>query len=94
MSRSARSKHVDPFESGTLEAWGGIVSGTVQDFAEAFAVHPETVVEASKRVPLMVDTAEQKGQGKERDRPMDPTLRCLALTTEHAATLKEIAQEL
>lgn len=93
-STQARSKHVDPFESGTLESWGGLVSGTVQAYAEEIGVHPEAVVKAADRVPLLVDTAEQKGQGTDYERPEDPAKRCLALTAEHAKTLAELAKEI
>ena len=48
-SATARRRGVDAFESGTLESWGGIVSGTVQDYAEAFGVPPTAVVQASVR---------------------------------------------
>jgi hypothetical protein len=38
----------------------------------------------------MLDTAEPKGQGKDRDRPTDPELRCLALTREDFGRLVEV----
>ena len=91
---TARSKDVDPFTRGDLESWGGIVSGTVQDYAEAFGVNPAVVVEASDRVPLLFDTAETKGRGKDYDRSEEPEKRCLGLTTEHAETLADLAQEM
>ena len=93
-SATARRRGVDAFESGTLESWGGIVSGTVQDYAEAFGVNPAVVVEASDRVPLLFDTAETKGRGKDYDRSEEPEKRCLGLTTEHAETLADLAQEM
>ena len=89
---TARSKDVDPFTRGDLESWGGIVSGTVQDYAEALGVHPTAVVEASNRVPLLFDTAETKGG--DYDRSEEPEKRCLGLTTEHAETLADLAQEM
>jgi hypothetical protein len=91
---TTRSKNVDPFTRGDLESWGGIVSGTVQDYAEAIGVHPDQVLDASERVPLLVDTAEHKGRGKDYDRSEDPKKRCLGLTTEHAETLADLAQEM
>jgi len=91
-SATARRRGVDAFESGTLESWGGIVSGTVQDYAEALGVHPTAVVEASSRVPLLFDTAETKGG--DYDRSEEPEKRCLGLTTEHAETLADLAQEM
>lgn len=77
-AQQARSHDVDRFESGALEAWGGIVSGRVTEFAEALDTDPETVLQAAKRVPLLVDTAEPKGRRGEPDRPDGPELRCLA----------------
>jgi hypothetical protein len=42
-------------------------------------------------IELILDTAEPKGQGKNRDRPTDPELRCLALRKKDFARLVEAA---
>jgi hypothetical protein len=87
-----RRKGVEKHESGALEGWGGIVSGRVSDYADALGVSPEAVVQAAEEVDLMLDTAAPKGRGKDRDRPTDPALRCLAMTVESARRLAEIAR--
>ncbi|MCS3613516.1 hypothetical protein GGP56_003539, partial [Salinibacter ruber] len=38
----------------------------------------------------LVDTAESKGRGKDRDRPEDPALRSLAITTDELDTLTNL----
>jgi hypothetical protein len=54
---------------------------------------PEEVLDAVERkgIEPMLDTAKPKGQGKDRDRPTDPGLRCLALTRENFGRLVEAA---
>ena len=89
---SARSKGVKMHTSGALESWGGVVSGHVSDYSEALGASPEAVLQAAGEVELMFDTGEAKGQGKERDRPTDPALRCLAMTAENARQLVEIVR--
>ena len=90
--KMARSKGVKMHTSGALESWGGVVSGHVADYAEAIGCGPEAVLNAAEEVELLFDTAEAKGQGKERDRPTDPALRCLAMTAENARRLVEIVR--
>ena len=89
---SARSKGVKMHTSGALESWGGVVSGHLSDYAEAIGCGPEAVLKAAEEVELLFDTAEAKGQGKERDRPTDPALRCLAMTADSARQLAEIVR--
>ena len=90
--KMARRKGVEKHTSGALESWGGIVSGHVSDYTDALDVSPEAVLKAAREVELMFDTAEAKGQGKERDRPTDPALRCLAMTADSARQLAEIVR--
>lgn len=88
-----RRKGVAPHTTGELEAWGGIVSGHVSDYADALDVSPEAVDEAAEEVELMFDTAEGKNtRGSAPDRPTDPALRCLGMTTENARRLAEIVR--
>ena len=92
----ARSKGVSAHRSGdSLEAWGGIVSSHLEDWAAELGCTPEDVLGAvdSAGIDPVTDTAEPKGRGKDRDRPTDPALRCLALTTEDAQTLKNILSQ-
>ena len=90
---STRSKGVEKHASGALESWGGIVSGHVSDYVGALDVSPEAVLQAAEEVELMFDTANPKNtRGDDPDRPTDPTLRCLAVTTENARRLAEIAR--
>ncbi|WP_103019385.1 hypothetical protein [Salinibacter altiplanensis] len=91
MSRSARSKHVDPFETGSLEAWGGIVSGRIVDFAEEVGVSPSSIEAAAEQMPLLVDTSTPKGRNDE-DRPDTPELRCIAVEQQHLGELTETAR--
>ncbi len=91
-----RAQGVSPHASGdTLEAWGGIVSAPVEDFADELGCTPEDILGAveSAGIEPLVDTAEPKGRGKDRDRPTDPSLRCLALTIDDAQTLKNILSQ-
>jgi len=76
-------------ERGEIEAWGGIISARLEDYAGALNAEPEAVldtVEAEGITPA-VDTAEPKGRGKNRDRPTEPALRCLAFSREDFARL-------
>lgn len=81
-----RSKGVDRHTSGDLEAWGGIMSGHVSDWSEALDTTPEAFLKACESVELLVDTAEQNNQ-KDRDRPTDPALRCVAMMKKQAETV-------
>ena len=91
--KMARRKGVRKHESGTLESWGGVVSGHVSDYADALGASPEAVLQAAGEVELMFDTAEAKNsRGDAPDRPTDPTLRCLAMTAENARRLAEIVR--
>ena len=89
----ARAADVEPHTTGDLEAWGGIVSGTVEAFADALGTDCETVLQAAESVPVLVDTAEPKGQGEDRDRPTDPALRSLAVTESTLERLREAVAE-
>jgi hypothetical protein len=68
------------------------VSAHLEDFADELGCTPEDVLGAveSAEIEPLVDTAESKGRGKDRDRPEDPALRCLALTTDDVQTLKNL----
>jgi hypothetical protein len=71
-------------ERGEIEAWGGIVSARLCDYAGAFDVEPQAVLDAveAEGIEPAVDTAEAKGRGSDRERPTEPELRCLAFTRE------------
>lgn len=91
-----RAQGVSPHASGdTLESWGGIVSAHLEDFADELGCTPQDVLVAveSAGIDPLVDTAESKGRGKDRDRPTDPALRCLALTTDDVQTLTNILSQ-
>jgi len=90
---SVRSHDTAPFTTGDLEAWGGIVSGRIVDFACEMDVTPDAVEAAAKQVPLLVDTAEAKGRNDD-ERPQTPQLRCIALEAECLGQLKETARRL
>jgi hypothetical protein len=72
-----------------LHVWGGVVSARVSDLADELGAQPQEVAQALQDVPCLVDTARQKR--KERDRPTDPSLRSVALTT---GQLDELRSEL
>ena len=76
---------------GELSVWGGIVSARLEDIAGALETEPGKVLDRleAEGIEPMLDTAEPKGQGKDRDRPTDPGLRCLALTREDFTRLVE-----
>jgi hypothetical protein len=75
--------------SAGIEAWGGVLTGTVQEWADALDCTPAEVVEAIEAagIELLVDTSKQKRQ--ERDRPTDPQLRSLAMVPEEASALRD-----
>lgn len=88
-----RAQGVSRHRSGdTLEVWGGIVSAHLEDFAEELGCTPDEVLGAvdSAGIDPLVDTAESKGRGKDRDRPEDPALRSLAITTDELDTLTNL----
>jgi uncharacterized protein YidB (DUF937 family) len=88
---SARSHDTDPFTTGDLEAWGGIVSGRIVDFAREIGVSPEAIKAAADQVPLLVDTSTPKGRNDDK-RPQSADLRCIALEEQHLGQLKEAAR--
>jgi hypothetical protein len=67
-----------------LSVWGGIVSARLTDYAGALNTTPEKILDAARRegIEPMLDTAEPKGRGDDRERPTSPELRCLAFTRE------------
>jgi hypothetical protein len=79
-------------DGSELHVWGGIVSARVSDIAEALGATPEELLEAlgESAVEPLTDTAEPKGRrGAEEDRPTDPSLRSVALTTGELETLRD-----
>ncbi len=91
-----RAQGVSAHRSGdTLEAWGGIVSAHLEDWAAELDCTPDDVLGAvdSTGIDPITDTAEPKGRGRDRDRPTDPALRCLALTIDDAQTLKNVLSQ-
>jgi hypothetical protein len=71
-------------ERGELSVWGGIVSARLKDYAGALNAEPQAVLSAVDREEIapVVDTADAKGRGSDRERPTEPALRCLAFTRE------------
>ncbi|MCS3629283.1 hypothetical protein GGP53_003163 [Salinibacter ruber] len=71
------------------------MSAHLEDFADELGCTPQDVLVAveSAGIDPLVDTAESKGRGKDRDRPTDPALRCLALTTDDVQTLTNILSQ-
>jgi hypothetical protein len=67
-------------DSQTLQAWGGIVTGTMESWAKALDTDPPAVEAAlgALDVDPLVDTAEDKGRAGS-ERPTAPGLRSLAL---------------
>jgi hypothetical protein len=95
-AQQARSKDVDSFARGDgLEAWGGIVSAHLEDWADELGASADEVLGAIETAGIepVTDTAEPKGRGKDHDRPTDPALRCLALTRDDAQTLKNVLSQ-
>jgi hypothetical protein len=68
-----------------LARQAGIVAGTLSEFADALQTTPERVL-ARIDFPLLVDTATNKAR-EDHDRPTDPQLRSLAMTTDQFARL-------
>ena len=73
----------------SIEAWGGVLTGTVQEWADALGCDPATVVDTIEAagIELLMDTAKQKRQS--RDRPTDPELRSVAMVPEEAEKLRD-----
>ena len=88
---SARSHDVDRFETGSLESWGGIVSGRIVDFAREIGVSPDAIEAAADQVPLLVDTSTPRGRNDD-ERPQSADLRCIAVEEQHLGQLKEAAR--
>jgi hypothetical protein len=72
-----------------LEAWGGVLSGTVQEWADALDCAPAEVMDTIKAagIELLMDTARQKRQ--ERDRSTSPELRSVAMVPSEAEALRD-----
>ncbi|WP_251961632.1 hypothetical protein [Salinibacter ruber] len=68
------------------------MSAHLEDWAEELVCTPDEVLGAvdSAGIDPLVDTAESKGRGKDRDRPEDPALRSLAITTDELDTLTNL----
>lgn len=79
--------------SAGIEAWGGVHTGTVQEWADALDCDPATVVDTieAQGIELLMDTARQKRQ--ERDRAQSPDLRSLAMVPEEAEKLRDAVNE-
>jgi hypothetical protein len=77
-------------DSQTLQAWGGIVTGTMESWAKALDTNPPAVEAAlgALDVDPLVDTAEDKGRAGS-ERPTAPGLRSLALFRDDAKRLVE-----
>jgi hypothetical protein len=88
---SARSHDTDPFTTGDLEAWGGIVSGRIVDFACEIGVSPDAIEGAAEQTPLLVDTSTPKGRNDD-ERPQSADLRCLAVEEQYLGQLRETAR--
>jgi hypothetical protein len=72
-----------------LQAWGGIVTGTIESWAEALGVDPadvEAALETANVDPLF-DTAVKKGRAG-TERPTSPDLRSVALDVDGARKLR------
>jgi hypothetical protein len=91
----ARPKGSDKHDTTTADldrqTWGGIVSARLAEYAAALGCTPDEVLAAIEAagVEPMTDTAEPKGRGPAKDRPTDPELRSLALTTEDLEAVRE-----
>jgi hypothetical protein len=79
-------------ERGQVEAWGGIVSARLADYASALDSTPEEVLDAVETTGAkpVVDTARSKGR-EDHDRPTSAELRCLAFSREDFARVVEAA---
>jgi hypothetical protein len=84
----AKLRH-DAKGNRSIESWGGVHTGTVQEWANSLDCTPAEVVEAIEAagIELMVDTSRQKRQ--ERDRAQSPDLRSLAMVPEEAEKLRD-----
>ena len=69
-----------------LARQAGIVAGTVSEFADALQTTPERVLARIDFDP-MVDTANNASAHESHDRPTDPALRSLAMTSDQFARL-------
>jgi hypothetical protein len=69
-----------------LARQAGIVAGTLAEYADALDTTPERVLDAIHFTPL-VDTAENANPREDHDRPTDPALRSLAMTSGQFARL-------
>ena len=91
---SVRSHDTDPSTTGDLEAWGGIVSGHVADYAGAIGCTSADILEAAEQVDLLFDTAEsKKTRGDDPSRPTDPALRCLGMTEDRFQALRRRVED-
>jgi hypothetical protein len=72
-------------ERQVLARQAGIVAGTLAEYADALDTTPERVLDAIRFTP-MVDTAENQAR-EDHDRPTDPQLRSLAMTSGQFARL-------
>jgi hypothetical protein len=77
----------------SIEAWGGVLTGTVREWADALGCNPATVVDTIEAagIELLVDTAKQKRQP--RDRTRDPELRSVAMVPEEASALRDAVRD-
>lgn len=72
-----------------LQTWGGIVTGTIESWADALGVDPadvEAALETANVDPLF-DTAVKKGRAG-TERPTSPDLRSVALDVDGARKLR------
>jgi hypothetical protein len=88
MSTPSRLKDTARHEAGALDERFGIVTGTVEQFADTLDVEPDEVPAAIKAaaVDLLNDTARRKPR-ETHSRPDDPALRSLAMTRKAFARL-------
>jgi hypothetical protein len=77
----------------SIEAWGGVLTGTVSEWADALGCDPATVVDTIEAagIQLLVDTSRQKRQ--KRNRPTDPELRSVAMVPEEASALRDAVRD-
>lgn len=91
---SAHSTYGMGDDSQTLQAWGGIVTGTIESWATALDVDAADVEAALNALGVepLVDTAVPKK--RDGTRPTSPDLRSVALWREDAERLmKEIVHD-
>ena len=84
---SAHSTYAMGDDSQTLQAWGGIVTGTIESWAEALDVAPSDVEAALDALDaeVLMDTAVPKK--RDSGRPTSPNLRSVALSADGARKL-------